>query len=569
VTELYLQSPWALALLPLPLLLVWLWQRRPADSKLEKFIARHLWPRLISRPQSASSRQAPWLLALVWVLLCLALAGPGLLKFNKQNAERSAANVVFIVDISPSMGAEDVVPSRLEEAKKLLADFSQQLGAHRLALIAFSANAYTIQPLSHDLGAFRHFLTSLDPSLASVAGSNLGRALQLARDAFTKAETKEGLVVLVSDGELQDANALAEVKQLTAAGHHLYTLGIGTEQGAPVPLARGRLVQRQGKLHTSQLQADTLRALAAAGGGTYQYLTPQAWPSIQAQIDKLQQTVYHDEIRRQGGLLLFPYLVIAALLLLFWQSLQRPYGLAIVLCAMLVSNSNPTQAAPWNETKGLKQLNAEQFEPALKTYSELDNYNGLIGKGVAAYGLGDWQNALTAFQHAYELAKNDQDKARAAYNQGNALTQLGRIDEAKASFEQALLWQPDHKGANRNLALIKRAEQEYAGAQAGKSKQEKAGDGTGSSKNNRADQGDAEGQGRGGDQGKGALKQQPSATVQQALEQWSKNGRLPPDSSRRAQQQFTNLKEESRDILMRRFEIEDKRAAGLVETKPW
>lgn len=574
MNELYWQQPLWLALLPLPLLAYFWLRARPATSRLAEFIQRHLWPHLISGPSAQARARLPWRPMLIWGLLCLALAGPGILTFDRETAQRSAANLVFIVDISPSMGAQDVAPSRLEQSKKLIADFVQPLDAHRLALIAFSANAYTVLPLSHDHGAFLHFLDSLDPSLVSVTGSNLGRALQLARLALEKGNASDGLVVLISDGEIHDATALDEARRLAAAGHQLHSLAIGTEQGAPVPLAGGRLVKQQGKLHTSQLQRDTLQALAAAGGGSAQDLKPHAWPPIQEKIDQLQQSAYQAEVRRQGGLTLFPFLIGLALLLMFWQGLRQPQGLAVLLCGLLSLQANHSEAAPWDEAKGLKALEKNNYQAALEIYSQLDNYTGRIGRGVAAYELGDWSRAREAFEQAYPLAELDSERARASYNLGNSLTQLGELEAAQQAFQQALVWQPDHTHASRNLALLKRAEQEYSGPKAGDKAQagSESGDSGADDNIDINESGDAEarGQGAGGEQGQGRMQDAPSAeALQESLKAWSHNPPTAEQASSQAWQQFRNLNEDSQILLMRRFEIEDKRAAGLVESKPW
>ena len=402
----------------------------------------------------------------------------------------------------------------------------------------------------------------------------MGRALQLARLALDRQGADDGLVVLISDGEIHDATALDEAHRLAAAGHQLHSLAVGTEQGAPVPLAGGRLVQTRDELHTSRLQRDTLQTLASAGGGSAQDLKPQAWPRIQAQIDQLQQTLYQAEIRRQGGLALFPLLIGLALILIFWQGLRQPQGLAMVLCGLFSLPSMDSEAAPWDEAKALNALQKGDYKTALEIYSQLDIYAGLIGQGVAAYELQDWPRAREAFAKAYTLAESDVERARASYNLGNSLTQLGELAAAQQAFQQALVWQPDHSQANRNLALLKRAEQEHSGAKANDKAQPGTESGESGAENNidihESGDADAPGQGADGDTGQGRLADAPStAALEESLKTWSQNPPSVNQASSQALQQFRNLKEESQTLLMRRFEIEDKRATGLVETKPW
>ncbi len=406
-------NPWwlLLALLPLPLLF---WQPRLAQlPRLEQFIQRHLWAKVLSTPLQINRRQQQISFMIIWILLSIALAGPFLVTQDKQQIEQLAANIVVIMDISPSMGVEDVAPNRLERGKKLLTDFSQSLEQHRLALIAFSANAYTVLPLSHDTQAFRHFLNQLDPSLAYVTGSNLSRALRLAQQSLDVKDSAghsiSGLVLLISDGEIHDPEALPTAASLNQASHKLITLGIGTEQGGPVPLAAGRLVRQNGKILTSQLQRSTLQSLAQVGGGQYFDLQPEAWSEIETEIGMLQQSIYQSEIKTQMGQPLFPIFIFLALLILFWHGLNRPQGLAMLIGPFLFIHTHPADAAPWNEAKGLEQLQNHDNLGALQTYSQLQNYIGLMGQGVAAYRLQEWQAAFTAFHLAYKLADINQD----------------------------------------------------------------------------------------------------------------------------------------------------------------
>ena len=574
-------NPWwlLLALIPLPLLL--LRGKTAFHPRLTEFIQRHLWSKVLSTPLQTNRRRKALGFLIIWTLLSIALAGPFLAQQKPEEIEKLAANIVVIMDISPSMGTEDIYPSRLEQAKKLVADFSQRLTQHRLALIAFSANAYTVLPLTHDSDAFRHFLNQLDPSLAYVTGSNLGRALRLSKEALaTEEQQTGGLVLLVSDGEIHDQVALAGAANLKQAGHKLITLGIGTEQGGPVPLAGGRLVRQNGAILTSQLQRETLQALAQAGGGRYFDLRPEIWPEIESDIDKLQLNRYKTEINTRMGQPLFPVLILLALVMLFWQTLSRPQGLVLVIAALVAFNSQPADAAPWTEAKGLKQLQAQDNQGALKTYDKLDTYAGLMGKGVAAYRLQQWQAALTAFRQAFEQANTPADKARAAYNMGNTHTQLHQLDQAIAAFERAIQLQSTYPRASYNLTLLNKARQEWGGQQQADKAQARPGPSQAEEQIKTGAGGDASSSPISGQsernarisavEGKQDGKQEKQdAVLSQSLAQWSQMKELDHQPPAQAWQQYQNLREENQIMLQRRFEVEDKQVSGLVEQKPW
>ncbi len=574
----WLNPGWLLLALA-PLALLWFNPGNNRQPQLAQFIQRHLWAQVLSAPLQAG-RQGLSHLLLIWILLCTALAGPFLSKADQQQIDTLAANIVVIVDISPSMAVADVSPSRLERAKKLLTDFSHSLEPHRLALIAYSANAYTVLPLSHDQQAFRHFLQQLDPSLAYIAGSNLGRALRLARENLTTDDSTGGLVLLVSDGEIHDPEALHAASDLNKAGHKLISLGVGTLSGGPVPLAGGRLVRQQSKIFTSQLQRATLEQLAQAGGGQYLDLNPAVWPAINSEISQLQQSRYQSEIQTQTGQQLFPILILLALLILFWQALTQPQGLVIILAGVFLMNINPADAAPWDEDKGLIQLKNNDNQGALETYSQLDNYTGLMGQGAAAYRLGQWQRALTAFEQAYRLTSDNDAKARAAYNQGNTLSQLQQLDQAIAAFELAVTLRGSYSRASHNLTLLNKAKQQWGGQKAANQEQPRPGQhqaqdqidtGAGGESSSSPLAGQSQQQIRlskaeGNEAGQ---REKQDASLSQSLAQWRQmpdHAELPPS---RAWQQYQNLKEDNQTMLQRRFEIEDKRALGRVEEKPW
>jgi len=576
-------NPWWLLLALAPLPLLWLKPRTSGLPRLELFIQRHLWAQVLSAPLQANKQKFTSFL-LIWLLLCAALAGPFLSKPDQQQIETTAANIVVIVDISPSMAVQDVNPSRLEQAKKLLTNFSHTLNVHRLALVAYSANAYTVLPLSHDSHAFRHFLQQLDPSLAYVAGSNLGKALRLARENLTTDDQTGGLVLLISDGEIHDPEALHAASDLSKAGHKLISLGVGTAEGGPVPLAGGRLVRQQGKIFTSQLQRATLKQLAQTGGGYYFDLSPALWPQVKdklsTEISQLQQSRYLSEIKTQMGQPLFPLLILLALIILFWQGLKQPQGLLIILTSVLMLNIDPADAAPWHEHKGLNQLKNNNNQGALETYSQLDNYTGLMGRGVAAYKLGQWQQALAAFEQAYRQTEDRQQKARAAYNQGNTLSQLQQLDQAIAAFELAVQLRGSYTRASHNLTLLNKAKQEWGGLKQAEQEQSPPG------QDQTQDQIDT---GAGGDSNTSPLsgqsqqsarlsetegeqtgqRERQDASLSQSLANWSQMPELAEQPPTQAWQQYQNLKEDNQTMLQRRFEIEDKRALGRVEEKPW
>ncbi len=583
--DLYWQQPWWLLLAPLPWLLPRLARIRGPRSRLERFIERTLWPRLLQGVHD--QHNVPALFVAAWLLACVALAGPMLKQKETDTLPQARANIAIVLDISPSMRVQDVSPSRLDYSKHLLNELLNQLGPHRLALIVFSANAYVVSPLTTDKHIIRQQLDAMDPSLVSVSGSNLARALELATTTLNtpapgQNESTGGMVLLVSDGEIHDQFALQASRFLRQHGHRLYTLGVGTEQGGAVPFASGRLATQNQALVVSHRQRQNLQQLARAGGGRYQDLQPDAWPPILAASDALkqrQQTI----ITQRSGTPLFAWLLAPALALFVWLGIRRPALYIWALCLPLLTLSPPTDAAPWRnplaEQNALQALKSGDNTSAADIYSTLQYYSGYMGAGVAAYNLEQWPQALTAFEQALAKAESDQEKAQAAYNIGNVLVQSGRFDAAARAYKEALFWQPGYTRANHNLALLTRHEQTRGGERDAKSDHERHGPGEQQGDQAQHD-GDPDiattqpGTARKNEQRQGLSQKKQrqdstAAQLMQSLAQWQQGappGDPPPGQ---AWQQFRTLREDHKTMLKRRFESEDSQARGLVVEKPW
>ncbi len=555
-----------LALAPLPLWLLW----RRGGSAGER-LRRWIDPRLLARlTRGHGSRAAPRLLVALWLLLAVAAAGPYLPREPAPGEPLPAANVALIVDISPSMGVADVEPDRITQARRQLAAFARALEGSRIALIGFSANAYAILPLTADRHTVGDFIEVLDPTLVTVAGSNLARALALAAEALDAPPPGEtspppGLAILVSDGEIHDAEALEEARRLAAAGHRLFTVGVGTESGGPVPQLRGQLARQGGEIHTSRRQRATLRALAAAGGGSYHDLGPEAWEALEREVAGLKRARYLERHAPQRGLPLYPWLAALALLLLLGAMWRHPGRLALLLVApTLFALPGPGEAAPWEALAAHRALERGDAAEALRLYRRLDDFEGRLGSGVAAYRLGDFETARAAFEAALAEAGDPAQRASAAYNLGTTLIRLGRLEEAERALSQALLHRPDHPGARRNLELLRRY-LEQAGA-------ESSGEGAGTLEAASAARGrtDREAKGQEGTGGAdGAFAEASRRWLAGAAEDAGdgpEGGEVAPLLAR---QRLRTLDDDTTTMLRRRFSIEDERAIGLIEERPW
>jgi Ca-activated chloride channel family protein len=426
------------------------------EKRLTKFADAHLLERLIVGPARVAG--AP-LARLAWLLIVIAASGPYLPQAS-EGARRVGMDVAVVIDISPSMVADDVEPTRLKRAALELQDFLRRLGDDRAALIVYSAYAYRILPLTHDLDLLNHYAAALAPDLTRRHGSNLAQALEYAGQALGDDRSRGRAVVVLSDGETDDrAGALAAADRLKARGISIYALGIGTDAGAPVPGASGFLRTADG-LVISRLDRALLTAIAQQTGGAYAdaRADDRDWDKLLPGLDSLRRSTVPPPQARTGYAL-HPWLLAAAFALLLWSGMRRPRVAAVPLGLVLIVTGSllppAGHAAPWQERAAYDALTQGDNTVAAMRYQSLDSYNGWLGRGAAYYRQQHWEPALAAFTHAIERAGDDGERATALYNQGTTLARLGRYAEAQRALEQALQLQPNHARAQLNLNLVK------------------------------------------------------------------------------------------------------------------
>ena len=452
------QSPLWLLIALVPWALKWWTLRYVGQFRLDTFADAHLLPRLIAGVQQRQLWGTTFLLA--WTLSTFAAAGPYWLSDKPNPTQRRAMDIAVVIDISPSMAVQDIAPSRLGRAKQELTDFTRRLQRGRVALITFSANAYTVLPLTTDLDAFNYFAEQLDTNLATLQGSNVAKALDLAHAALEKSDENSRAVILISDGEFHDLGAIAAAKRLRDKQIPLFILGIGTTAGGPVPDDTGRFVRYQGNTVISKANPTMNDSLARSANGLY---TPSRddnsdWDFLFSKLELMHENSAY-VINERSHIKLAPWLLAMSLLLFIWSAIKSPavvFGFVVMLLNFLPPT--PVMAAPWNEQKARDALLAEKYEQAKSIYQSLQpSYIATMGLGAISYRQGAWAQAAMLFQQADTLGKTDDEHAQAKYNQGNALAKLERLQDAQLAYRAALSLQPNFPRAALNLSLINKA----------------------------------------------------------------------------------------------------------------
>jgi Ca-activated chloride channel family protein len=223
-------------------------------------------------------------------LLIVALANPRAGKKLKE-AKREGIDIVLALDISYSMKAEDLKPSRLERAKQAISRLLDKLQSDRVGLIVFAGSAKVMFPLTTDYSAAKMFLSVIDPEFVSEQGTAIGDAMDIAVQKFKTEEKQKKALIIISDGENHEDDAVEAAKKAAEKGFVVYTIGMGSPDGAPIPLSsggdvRGYLKDEDGKTVVSKLNADALQEIAIAGGGSF-IRTYQSEPDLQELINKI------------------------------------------------------------------------------------------------------------------------------------------------------------------------------------------------------------------------------------------------------------------------------------------
>lgn len=317
----FLHPRWLLAI---PLLLAiagaFLWRQRRAGNWSQVLDADLL---AALRLQEGNRKSSPWiLLGLAWTLAAVALAGPTWRRVESAGF-RAPADWVIVLDLSPSMSAADLPPDRITRAHYLIDDLLRAAQDARVGLIVFAGEAHTVVPLTSDVATIRDLLQPLAPSIMPESGHSIAPALDQAGSLLAQAGSRDGRVIVLSDGFDDPTQALGAAQRLRQSGARIDVIGIGTPTGAPMPDGNGGFVRgAAGGIAISKLSPDLLERLAAAGGGRYWSVDAlqRLIGALHAERDdpldqaKVAAALHVDAWRNEGYWLILPILLLASML---------------------------------------------------------------------------------------------------------------------------------------------------------------------------------------------------------------------------------------------------------------
>ncbi len=263
---------WLLLLVPLIVLLfgmVMLWKKRTQ----KKFADRELLDKLSPDRSTFKSILKVVLLALAITSLIIALVNP---KFGTklETVKREGVDVVFAIDVSKSMLAEDIAPNRLEKSKQLVTQIINNLASDRVGIIAYAGSAFPQLPITTDYGAAKMFLQAMNTDMVSSQGTAIKEAIELATTYFNDEDQTNRILFLISDGEDHEGQVNEIAREAAREGIRIVTIGVGTEKGGPIPIKRNGVIQsykkdRNGETVITRLDEATLQEIALAANGEY------------------------------------------------------------------------------------------------------------------------------------------------------------------------------------------------------------------------------------------------------------------------------------------------------------
>ncbi len=453
----FIRSLWLWLILVVPVLATLLMRIQRNDSKWVGLIDKALLSHLITDTQKVQLKWPVYCLAVLWFIAVLSIAGPSWQKLP-QASFSDQKPLVLLVDLSPSLQAEDIKPSRLTKLRFKLIDFLKQREKGLTALVVYAGDAHVLTPLSDDSKTLQALVPTLSPAIMPIPGSNVEEGMQLALSLLEDQGFQGGDILWLTDGITQQgAN---NVKQMLAQSNvRLSVIGVGTKSGAPIPLApqleKGFAKDSAGNIVLAKFDSSPLQQLVQSFSGVYSDL--QIDNQDLEKVVALTQTVdsrYLKKVEQQDDMdqwddfgQWLALLILGLAAFSFKRGVLLQISLATILVGSLI-HPQQAQAMSWQDLwetqdqQGAKAYQSQNYQDAAQKFSNLE------WKAAAQYKSGDYGAAAQSY------AK--QQSAKGYFNQGNALAMQGKLEDALKAYDKSLLLAPSDLDAKANKALIEK-----------------------------------------------------------------------------------------------------------------
>lgn len=444
---------WGLLLIPMGILWhLFMSKYKKGYRGLDKFVDQKLLPHILLNTASYKSTNLySTLYGLLIFCVILALANPRW-SYKEIEAFAPTASMVIALDLSSSMNATDIAPSRIIRARQYIEDLINSSKGLKIGIIGFAGFAHLVSPVTDDLQTIRNYIPALDTDLTSKQGNSLHLAFRMAQDLLATEHGNKKSILLLTDGNIISDDFSREIELLRSQNIQVHVVGIGTETGAPFVNNQGILSKSHGKIVTSKLNDKLLKDIARQGQGIYTEISHDDL-GLRTILSRVEQQDKENMIAgkvRQWDDKYYWFLIPAAIILLYLIRMRALYLLLIAIVFNITSfkvMANPALDLFLNSDQKANQsyINGD-FDSAASKFK--DEYR----RGVALYRAGEYSGAEEAFARVERNAV----KISAIYNKGNAQMQQKKWRSAIDSYEEVLVIDPEHMAAMHNLEIAKK-----------------------------------------------------------------------------------------------------------------
>lgn len=418
------------------------------------------------------------LVAVILLVFCLANLRT---RAGEQKVSRNGIDLMIAIDVSKSMLAQDIKPSRLERARQFLSRLIDKLGNNRVGIVIFAGKAYLQMPLTADHAAAKMYISSASTESVPTQGTVIGDALKMCFASFNGEEKKYKAVVLITDGEDHDESAIKVAEQMARSGVIIHTVGMGSLQGVPLPdeTTNDYKKDNEGNTVITKLNQELLQTIAQKGNGIYQLFqnTEATTAGILTQLDNMEQRAITDDslVNFKSFFQWFLLAVLLALLIEFFMSERKRNGIkipfmkkaAFIITGLLLSQISYAQEDNELVKTGNKAYTAKEYDKAAGQYNaalkkNAGNAAASYNLGNASYKAGKKEEAIAAYDDAMANLKTPVEKSNALFNKGVVLQNDKKLPECIDAYKQALRLDPSNEDARQNLqkALIQQKEEQ-------------------------------------------------------------------------------------------------------------
>jgi tetratricopeptide (TPR) repeat protein len=391
---------------------------------------------------------------------------------GSEKVSRNGIDVMIALDVSKSMLAQDIKPTRLDRAKQAIGKLIDKLNNDRIGIVVFAGKAYLQMPLTGDHGAAKMYLSSATPDIVPTQGTVIGEALKMCYASFNTKEKKYKSVILISDGEDHDEEATKVAGQMAAEGVMINTVGIGSAEGAEIIDAATNEPKKDNEGNTviTKLNEAGLQAIAEKGNGIYQLYnnSDDVVAKLDAQLSSMdQRTVTEDSLVNYESF--FQYFLLLSLLLLVIESfiserisvnkikritVNKAAFLPFAFCFLPFFSIGQDDKTIIK--KGNDAYNKQEFDKAAEQYQKVTtktpaNVIAQFNLGNALYKTDKKDEAISAYENAVANTAAKGEKSKAFYNKGVVLQNNKKLPECIDAYKNALKLDPQDDDARQNL----------------------------------------------------------------------------------------------------------------------